>query len=133
MVLLLKTGLVILRIKKVEEKVGLKDSSIYQKISEGTFPTQVRLGARAVGWIESEIDAWIVDQVEKSRNVPFAAPIIPETKPGSAGVQPTLRKRVRAEQPFHPPKLESSSSFPGTGPPIVPPPASSNKGGGHDE
>jgi len=133
MVLLLKASLAILRLKQVEQRSGLKRSSIYQKISENDFPEQVKLGARAVGWIESEIDAWIVAQVEKSRNVPFAVPMIPETKLGSAGVHPTLRNRGRTEQLFHPQKLEPPPSSLGTCPPLVPPPASPHKGGRHDE
>lgn len=133
MALLLKTALVLLRLKQVEQRVGLKRSSIYQQISEHTFPAQVQLGMRAVGWLESEIDAWIVAQVEKSRNVPFAALMIPETKPGSAGTKQTLKKQERTEHQFRPPQLESPLSSPGTGPPLGPPPASFKKGGQHDE
>ena len=62
-----KTTLAILRRKQVETQTGLSRSSIYQKASQGIFPQPVRLGARAVGWIESEIQAWLLAQVEKSR------------------------------------------------------------------
>ena len=58
---------VILRRKKVEARVGLARSTIYQRISAGTFPKPISLGARAVGWIESEISAWLENQVEQSR------------------------------------------------------------------
>ena len=47
----------------VQEKAGLSKTALYQKISEGTFPKPVRLGRKAVGWIESELDAWIADRV----------------------------------------------------------------------
>jgi prophage regulatory protein len=63
----IQTALSILRRKQVEVRTGLSRSSLYQKISEGGFPKQVHLGARAVGWLESEIDAWLLAQVEKSR------------------------------------------------------------------
>ena len=33
----------------------------------GSFPKPVRLGARAIGWIESEVDAWIREQIAASR------------------------------------------------------------------
>ena len=33
----------------------------------GAFPNPIRLGARAVGWIESEVDAWIREQIAASR------------------------------------------------------------------
>ncbi|WP_292926677.1 AlpA family phage regulatory protein [Nitrosomonas sp.] len=32
-----------------------------------TFPKPVSVGAKAVGWIEAEINAWIAAQIEKSR------------------------------------------------------------------
>jgi prophage regulatory protein len=58
----------ILRRKKVEERTGLSRSSLYQKISNGTFPAPIKLGARAVGWLESEIDDFIQARVTESRN-----------------------------------------------------------------
>jgi prophage regulatory protein len=49
----------IIRLPVVEEKTGLKHSSIYEKIARGEFPSQVVLGQKAVGWVEAEVDAWI--------------------------------------------------------------------------
>jgi len=49
----------ILRLPEVIERVGLKRASIYSHISQGSFPKPISLGARAVGWLESEIDSWI--------------------------------------------------------------------------
>ena len=42
-----------------EDKVGLKEFQIREKIAEGTFPKPVKSSAsgRAIGFIESEIDA----------------------------------------------------------------------------
>lgn len=57
----------ILRLPKVQDRTGLSRSAIYQKVSEGSFPRQVSLGARAVGWLESEVDAWLSQQIEQSR------------------------------------------------------------------
>lgn len=59
----------ILRRKQVQARTGLSRSTIYFRISEGTFPAPVRLGARAVGWIESEISDWLADRINASRNV----------------------------------------------------------------
>ena len=42
-------------------------STIYQRVREGTFPPPVNLGKRAVGWLASEVDAWLAVQVERSR------------------------------------------------------------------
>jgi len=46
-------------------KVGSSRSSIYLMISKGLFPKPVKLGVRAVGWKESEIDVWIEDKVKQ--------------------------------------------------------------------
>ena len=58
----------ILRRSHVEARTGLSRSTIYAKISANAFPKSVRLGVRAVGWIESEIDSWLVAQVNRSRH-----------------------------------------------------------------
>jgi len=58
----------ILRLKKVKERTGLSCSSVYLKMTRGTFPRQIMLGGgRAVGWIESEITEWIQAQIDRSR------------------------------------------------------------------
>ncbi|OBX00270.1 helix-turn-helix transcriptional regulator [Gallibacterium genomosp. 1] len=49
----------ILRLKEVSQKTGLPRSTIYAKIKQGTFPSQLKLGPRASGWRESELDLWI--------------------------------------------------------------------------
>jgi prophage regulatory protein len=49
----------ILRRRQVEARVGLRRSTLYQRISDGTFPAPIPLGARAVGWLESEISEWL--------------------------------------------------------------------------
>ena len=54
----------ILRREKVEKRVGLSRSTIYLKIQEGSFPKPINLGPRAVGWIENEIDNWLMDRIE---------------------------------------------------------------------
>ena len=58
----------ILRLPAVKSRTGLSRSSIYLRISEGTFPKQVNLGSRAVGWLEEEIQEWIEQQVIQSRS-----------------------------------------------------------------
>jgi len=39
---------------------------IYRLESEGRFPRRIKLGVRAVGWIESEIEAWIRKRAAQS-------------------------------------------------------------------
>lgn len=59
----------ILRLPSVMSRTGLSRSSIYLGISRGTFPKQIKLGVRAVGWVSSEIECWLSLQVEQSRLV----------------------------------------------------------------
>lgn len=49
----------ILRLESVKTKTGLSGSTIYSFIKAGAFPPSIRLGARAVGWFEHEVDAWL--------------------------------------------------------------------------
>jgi prophage regulatory protein len=59
----------ILRITKAKERTGLSRTTLYSLIKEGKFPAPIPLGARAVGWLESEVDAWIESRVKaRSQN-----------------------------------------------------------------
>lgn len=57
----------ILRLPAVIAKVGLSRSSLYAAIAGGYFPKSIPLGARAVGWLEADIEAWIVQRAETGR------------------------------------------------------------------
>lgn len=49
----------VIRRKEVEERIGLACSTIYAMMSQGTFPRPLKLGHRAVGWLESDIQVWL--------------------------------------------------------------------------
>ena len=49
----------VLRLRAVALKTGLKRDSIYRLAKQGTFPKPIKLGERASGWIESEVDDFI--------------------------------------------------------------------------
>ena len=49
----------LIRLPEVIARVGLKRSSIYQRMAEGRFPKGRSLGPRCVVWVEAEVDAWI--------------------------------------------------------------------------
>lgn len=57
----------ILRLPAVKNRTGLSCSTIYLRVSQGTLPKPVSLGARAVGWVEAEIQEWLQRQTETSR------------------------------------------------------------------
>jgi prophage regulatory protein len=46
-------------------RTGLGRSSLYAAIKRGDFPVPVKIGARAVGFIAQEVDAWIAAKVAK--------------------------------------------------------------------
>jgi prophage regulatory protein len=35
----------------------------------GTFPKRISLGGRAVGWLENEIQEWLQQRIEASRQI----------------------------------------------------------------
>ena len=51
----------IIRLKTVLDRTGLSRSTIYRKIAEGTFPSQVKISVHGAGWHESDINRWIAD------------------------------------------------------------------------
>ncbi|MYA33759.1 MAG: AlpA family transcriptional regulator [Gemmatimonadales bacterium] len=63
----------ILRLPEVQRRTGLSRSTIYVRLDQGRFPKPVSLGARAVGWIESEVDEWIRERIAESRGDSMAA------------------------------------------------------------
>lgn len=58
---------IILKLPTVKIRTGLSRSTIYLKMSEGSFPSSISLGRRAVGWLESDIEIWIDQQIEITR------------------------------------------------------------------
>lgn len=56
-----------LRLIEVRNRVPYSRSTIYQLIAQGKFPKPISLGARAVAWLESDIDEWIAARIDDSR------------------------------------------------------------------
>ena len=53
----------IIRLKTVLDRTGLSRSTLYRKITEGTFPPQLKISVHGAGWHESSINQWIADPV----------------------------------------------------------------------
>jgi prophage regulatory protein len=47
------------RLPEVLERTGIKKTSLYAKIGRKEFPAPIPLGPHSVGWLSSEITAWI--------------------------------------------------------------------------
>jgi prophage regulatory protein len=56
----------ILRLKDVCKVTGLGRSCIYQLQAEQRFPHSIRIGVRAVGWLEDDIKRWLTDRITDS-------------------------------------------------------------------
>ncbi len=62
--------------EQVSAKTGLGCSAIYARMTlnpkrpndfDPTFPKPIKIGARSVAWIESEVDEWISARIAASR------------------------------------------------------------------
>ena len=68
------TGIVVLRGKQVDARLGISRSSRYEKLNprsprfDPTFPKPIKLGAASIGFIQAEIDGWITSRITASRN-----------------------------------------------------------------
>lgn len=60
----------IIRLKTVLDRTGLSRSTVYRKIAEGTFPSQVKISVHGAGWYESAINRWIADPVHYREEEP---------------------------------------------------------------
>jgi predicted DNA-binding transcriptional regulator AlpA len=65
MVRQLDTALRVLRMKQLIERTNLSRATLYVLIaSDPTFARKIKLTARSVGFLESEVDAWIASRAE---------------------------------------------------------------------
>lgn len=53
-----------LRLPDVKQASGYQRTAIYEKIKSGEFPKPYPLGARAVGWLADDIEAWIESRIK---------------------------------------------------------------------
>lgn len=58
----------LIRLPEVLKRTGFGKAWIYRLISEGRFPAPVKIGVRAVAFVESEVDEWVQSVIETSRN-----------------------------------------------------------------
>lgn len=57
----------LIRLPEVLHRTGYGKARIYHLISKGCFPSPVKIGSRAVAFIESEVEEWIQLTIENSR------------------------------------------------------------------
>ncbi|MGM1189324.1 helix-turn-helix transcriptional regulator [Serratia liquefaciens] len=56
-----------IRIADVQRRTGYSKAWIYRLMSQGRFPASVKIGDRAIAFVESEIDTWISQRIAESR------------------------------------------------------------------
>lgn len=56
-----------IRLPRVKELTTLPTSAIYAAIAAGRFPKQIKIGERAVAWLESDVIAWIDARIAESK------------------------------------------------------------------
>lgn len=56
-----------IKIAEVRKMTGLSTSTIYERMMDGSFPRQVKLGPRAVAWVKSDVQAWIKERIGSAR------------------------------------------------------------------
>lgn len=54
----------LLRRKEVEDRIGLKCTTIYVMMEEGIFPRPCKFGKTSL-WVESEVEGWIENLIAK--------------------------------------------------------------------
>jgi prophage regulatory protein len=57
----------IIDLTQLMNKIPFGKSTIYAYVKAGKMPAPIKLGDRAVGWIEAEIDAWLEERIRTSR------------------------------------------------------------------
>ena len=66
--------IVVLRLKQLVLQIGMCRASIYDKLNpnspryDPSFPTPIKLGSTAVGFLLSEVNAWIDSRISASRS-----------------------------------------------------------------
>ena len=79
----------ILRINEVMAMVGLRRTTIWSRVREGTFPAPVQLGGYRIGWRQSDVRRWINERpVGQLRKVVRKAAALKQAAPASVSTPP---------------------------------------------
>jgi len=58
----------ILRIKEVIKKTSIGRTKLYEMMESGDFPGSIKLGAKSVGWVDTEVEEWIQSRITERDN-----------------------------------------------------------------
>lgn len=57
----------LIRLTEVQRRTGYSKAWIYRLLKEKRFPASIKIGSRAIAFIESEIDEWVNQRIAESR------------------------------------------------------------------
>lgn len=57
----------LIRFSEVQKRTGYSKAWLYRLMSQNRFPASIKIGSRAIAFIESEIDDWIEQSIVESR------------------------------------------------------------------
>ncbi|AVJ61472.1 helix-turn-helix transcriptional regulator [Klebsiella variicola] len=60
-------SLSLIRLPEVQRRTGYSKAWLYRLMGEQRFPSAIKIGARSIAFIESEIDEWINQRIVESR------------------------------------------------------------------
>jgi len=69
------------RLAEVMRRTGLSQSAVYSAVSRDEFPRPLKITAKAVAWVSTEVSDWIASRPRQT-----------------AGMQPAARKRAAAAE-----------------------------------
>ena len=57
----------VLRKSAAARRVGYSVRHLERLAKQGRFPKPIKIGARAAGWLEAEIEEWLAQRIAESR------------------------------------------------------------------
>lgn len=57
----------LIKLPEVMQRTGKKRSTVYANVKDGLMPAPIKIGEKAVCWVESEIEDWIASRITASR------------------------------------------------------------------
>jgi prophage regulatory protein len=67
-----------IRQKEAGKRDGLSNTQRWRLEKAGQYPARIKLTERSVGWIESEVDAWVYARVKAAGRIP--TPPLPKSR-----------------------------------------------------
>lgn len=63
-----KNHTTLIRLPEVIKRTGISRSSIYRLVNKNKFPAPVKISEKAIAFIEREVNDWIENLINSSRN-----------------------------------------------------------------